>query len=897
MKSRFRIALGAVCLVLVSMVANAADFTVTTTNDAGAGSLRQAIADANTTPGRDRVVFAIPGTGLRVIRPSTSLPVITDPLEIDAYTQPGSSPNTMLERDNAGRRIELNGVVSGGNGFTIRTSDSVIRGFAIRKFGNAISLEGSSNLVVGNHLGTDTAPMLFSSYTNADAGNGRGIFIGSGVEICCNTIGGGERAARNVIAGNSGNSISIGNGTPLVSSTRILGNFLGVDSSGIRPSVYQNNTTLSLYNVADTIIGGLEEGAGNVFASGPGLGSITFHQSYTTAIIRGNRIGIGADGITRLPNVNWGITISAFGTVDNPILHVDTIIEGNVIAYCDQAAVGVREFDNLSTGIRTSSDRITISKNRMFANATNAPSSSTSLSIFLGSALNTNDSLDLDVGANNRQNYPEFVSATFVGDSFIVSGFLDSAPLSDYRLEFFGNSVPHSSGYGEGEVFLGELEVNTDTSGHADFQMVFPASIQFHSYLSATATSMDGSTSMFARTFQARSFVEPVVHANPSSATRFTGTNVTFRAEVSGAEPLALQWRHDGIDIPGATNSTLTISNILWEDRGTYVLMADNGFGVAETEPATLTVIAVPTITFQPTNAFVAVGTNFTFVVQAGGVQPIAYQWRRDGVALPGATNSSLTFSNIDWPLRGDYSVVLSNAFGVVESDTATLFVKVRPVILQPPVSQTVSSGGVVYLSIAISNSATAPLTYIWRSNNIAVAAVTSMDYVGVFRVGPVTANAGYNVQVTNYFNVSGVLSTRANLTVLPDADADGLPDTFEDAYALNRNDPADAALDSDGDGVSNLDEYRAGTDPGDGLNQLRISKLEALEPGNRIEFQARSNHAYAVQFRDALNSCAWQTLAKIPARETNRLERWVDATPATPRYYRLQTPPDAPEP
>ena len=58
----------------------------------------------------------------------------------------------------------------------------------------------------------------------------------------------------------------------------------------------------------------------------------------------------------------------------------------------------------------------------------------------------------------------------------------------------------------------------------------------------------------------------------------------------------------------------------------------------------------------------------------------------------------------------------------------------------------------------------------------------------------------------------------------LPDTDGDGLPDAYEIAHGLNPNDPNDAALDSDGDGLTNLEEYFFHTDPqnpdtdGDGM-------------------------------------------------------------------------------
>src|SRR3954463_7546989 len=69
-------------------------FTVTTAADSGAGSLRQALLDANAAGDADTIQFSIPGAGVHTITPLTDLPLITGPVTIDGYTQPGSSANT-----------------------------------------------------------------------------------------------------------------------------------------------------------------------------------------------------------------------------------------------------------------------------------------------------------------------------------------------------------------------------------------------------------------------------------------------------------------------------------------------------------------------------------------------------------------------------------------------------------------------------------------------------------------------------------------------------------------------------------------------------------------------------------------------------------------------------------
>ncbi|HWN95841.1 MAG TPA: kelch repeat-containing protein, partial [Methylomirabilota bacterium] len=85
------------------------NFIVTTTNDFGPGSMREAILNANTNGGRDTIRFNIPGAGVQTIRPQSPLPAISEPVTIDGYTQPGASPNTSSNQINATLLIELDG--------------------------------------------------------------------------------------------------------------------------------------------------------------------------------------------------------------------------------------------------------------------------------------------------------------------------------------------------------------------------------------------------------------------------------------------------------------------------------------------------------------------------------------------------------------------------------------------------------------------------------------------------------------------------------------------------------------------------------------------------------------------------------------------------------------------
>src|SRR5215475_3574234 len=153
--------LGVWAFIVVTSAAKAATFTVMNTADSGAGSLRQAILDANGNAGPDTIAFNIPGAGVHTIHPATLLPTITGPVTIDGYTQPSSSPNSNPpgQGSNAVILVELDGTGLIGDGLLVTGGDSTFRGLTINRFattGNGVRLTtNGGNVIAGNFIGTD----------------------------------------------------------------------------------------------------------------------------------------------------------------------------------------------------------------------------------------------------------------------------------------------------------------------------------------------------------------------------------------------------------------------------------------------------------------------------------------------------------------------------------------------------------------------------------------------------------------------------------------------------------------------------------------------------------------------------------------------------------------------
>jgi len=290
-----------------------ADFTatrqtlvVTNVNDHGPGSLRQAIMDANDTVGTDMIVFNIPGAGVQTINLLIALPEITDPVVIDATTQPGYAGTPL---------IELNGAQTNARaGFLVSSGGSTIRGFVINRFGSGSGIllnGGANNIVQGNYIGVDSTGTVGRN-------NDNGISISSSN----NLIGGTISSARNVISGNGFDGIALGG-----SGNQIQGNFIGTNASGsvALPNGINGVDLLGSPQNINNIIGGTTAGAGNLI-SGNQRG---VNCSSPGNVIQGNLIGTNATGKAAIGN-GTGISSSAPNTlIGGTVPGARNIISGN----------------------------------------------------------------------------------------------------------------------------------------------------------------------------------------------------------------------------------------------------------------------------------------------------------------------------------------------------------------------------------------------------------------------------------------------------------------------------------------------------------------------------------------------------------------------------------------
>ena len=498
-KSRLRLPF-VLAMTFGAIGVHAATFTVTNTDDAGPGSLRQAMLDANAAAGADTIVFAIPGAGPHTISLASALPMITGTLTIDGYSQPGSAMNTRSP-DQGGLdtvlAIEVTPASGNFNGFMLQLNADLtiqglaLHGFAIAIFGHSGNPELSRLNVYGNFIGTTIDGSAIGGVGNRDCA----------VRTASSTaqIGGTQPWQRNLLSGNQC-------GVMVQAPSTIQGNLIGTDVTGTLaiPNGQPGNWGGILLSARRNVtIGGADATARNLISGNqpwgigiwPAFGGSGSAGPIANFELMGNYIGSDWTGTQPLPNgflqagagqYGGGMQIQSGQANDVWPIGGFGAGEANLIAFNRGAGIiavhsaSTAYFDNRGNRIH---------RNRADGRA----------NVDIGALGRTpNDPGDADVGANNVQNYPDIVSASRSGDQLTITYRVDSTPANSaypLSIDFYANV-----GGGSGEL-LGQDEYPLGSAqGERTITLTLPAGVRGIPFV-AVATSAAGYSSEFSPAF------------------------------------------------------------------------------------------------------------------------------------------------------------------------------------------------------------------------------------------------------------------------------------------------------------------------------------------------------------------------------------------------------------
>jgi hypothetical protein len=290
------------------------------------------------------------------------------------------------------------------------------------------------------------------------------------------------------------------------------------------------------------------------------------------------------------------------------------------------------------------------------------------------------------------------------------------------------------------------------------------------------ATNGGGSTASGIATASVLDFdVAPHIVNGPANLTVVSGSDAAFAVTATGTAPLQYQWLRNGTVINGETSPMLRLPAVSSANAGNYSVVVTNAAGSDTSTAATLTVsaatggVVLPTIVAQPALLTVALGSSATFAVGVSGTGPFTYQWRFNGVAIPGATSASYTINTVSANDVGPYTVIIGNSAGPqAASNTARLDLSSAiqvplsaPFFATQPAPVIAVGGQSSTLAVQVTGSPT--ISYQWYKDNAPIANATSavlvINSVGTFDVG------SYYLIATN--SVGSAQSNPVQLTLL----------------------------------------------------------------------------------------------------------------------------------
>jgi hypothetical protein len=754
----------------------ASTFIVSNNSNTGNGSLRQAITDANSNPGADIINFNISGTGPFTIILSNALPNISGQTTLDGLTQPGTSIGNL--------KISITGSNFDGLILDGGSSNSIIRGLNINGFGsgNGIVVQNSSNnnTIESCYIGVNLAGTLASANYN-------GIKI---TATSTGTIIGGTLSGKgNVISGNGNHGIYIENSS---NNTVIKGNYIGINATGTlalpnsQCGIRQTNTTIGI------TIGGPSVYERNII-SGNSQQGIFLDNGANNSIIKGNFIGVGSDGITKVANGSDGIKLlnSADALVGGTITGEGNVISGNM-------GHGI----NLDNG----SDRTNVKGNFLGVNKNGNSSPNAvgnnqcGIRTYNSSTLviGTNSSSARNIVSGNSQDgiRVEGGAASTIKGNYIGVDVNGSTAIANANNGIQINNVPNNSacsiggnGAGDGNVISGNTQNGIWFTNNANDNAVFGNYIGTdYSGIYAIGNGQNGikietyrvkigginagepntignngaNSILVTASFNGNQVRKNSIFCNTAKGINMSGSanNVSYRVSpsinsastttnlygaTSANETVDIYSNHAcGASCPvqgqGLTYIATVIANAsgVWAYTGgvsgtVVVSSMDNQNNSSEFSSCN-SFCSSPSISLQPGNATICSGGNTSFTVTAAGTS-LSYQWQA-------STDGGVTYSNLT--NTGIYSGVTTTTLTLTAVPSAFNTYKYRSVITNSCGSLN-SNAGVLTIN-------TAPSITIQPSNStICTGANTT------FSVTATGANLTYQWQVNTGLGFSNI--------------------------------------------------------------------------------------------------------------------------------------------
>jgi parallel beta-helix repeat protein len=808
---------------------------VTNTLDSGPGSLRAALYYAYDHPGTTisfNIPVSDPGYSNNVfnILPSDDLTSLWGNTMLDGTTEPTNS-------NPAGPEILLNGALCHTisvypNGLKFQGTNSLARGLVINNFPKfGVLMDGSNtvgNTVSGCYLGVDPTGTI--AVTNGVCP----VQISGGA--ISNVVGGTTAAARNIIGGSVYQGLVIRDaGTKF---NTVQGNYIGLNAAGTAalPNTWSG---VEIFGGAQSnLIGGYSATAGNVISGNLLQGILISDAATSNNIVAGNYIGLGSAGTNAIPNGDSGVEIgnsSRFNFIGN-----SNVISGNA---------------NYGVLINSTAN------NRVVGNFIGLDAAGTN------AVPNGFGGVDFYFGAQNNS-----------AISNVISGNTQDGVL------FYETGV--SSNVVQGNLIglnaAGTAAVPNGWSG-VDF------------YFGAQNNLVGGNTPA----------ARNVISGNGNRGVIFAGATTTGNAvagnyiglNAAGSAAVSNTW--SGVEI-----SSSAAFNVIGGYGDARNFISGNGnYGISINNGGTANVIQGNTIGLNGTSG-AAIPNAFDGIVcfagapgnQIGGTAPGAANLIAANKSYGVEINDAASTNNT---IRGNS--IFSNNFGGITLDGAGNHNLAAPALTSAVVTtNTVVSGsysgasGNIYL---LDFYADAP----------PAASAEAMTYLGTISVTGTGGSAAFNAKLgvrlpagraltataTDPAGNTSQLSTGVAATMTSSVN-DGIPNAWRALYfggsGTTTNSQSAAFADPDHDGLSNYQEFLAGTNPTNAASAFLLTAQNPLATPNVVSLNSANGTIYRILFADSLTAASWNILAdQIVGTGTNIFFTDPAAASLPKRFYRAE--------